>query len=198
MTPKALHSKASDLWITPPEVFVPLDREFAFVLDACAQDRQASRCPGFISLEQDALGPVPWTARLVGKPCRGRHAVWLNPPFSKTRPFVERARKECVEGGLTVVMFLTAALETDVWQDIILRTAQSVRVPDRRIPCIAGEDVYADIKGVRTLTVRKGERGKSAPKAIAIVVFDPFHHGPPALIPYHVMSPSEWAKSESL
>lgn len=32
----ALHSRASDEWWTPPEVFEPLNCEFDFTIDACA------------------------------------------------------------------------------------------------------------------------------------------------------------------
>lgn len=203
---KALHSSAktggSDLWITGPEVFKPLDREFEFVLDASAENAEASRCTWFISPELDALGPKSWRAQMLGVE-RGvwdkmpTLSVWLNPPFSKADAFIRRAWQECRGGNLRVVMFLTAALETAAWQQVIFKHAREVRAPDRRLSCIAGEDVYGDVKGVRTLTVPKGQRGPNAPKANAIVIFDPYYDGPPTFRPMHVMSPAEWAKEQS-
>lgn len=76
-----------DLWRTPPAIFVSLDAEFCFQLDAAAAPHNAL-CRKFITAEQNTL-ETPW-ADYLNVP----GYVWLNPPYSDITPFVKKAAAE--------------------------------------------------------------------------------------------------------
>jgi hypothetical protein len=75
---------------TPPCVFVPLDAEFRFTIDAAASEHN-KKCTRYCTLDGFWIGQVKATDQhgLV-KPWAGER-VWLNPPFSGLRPWVEKA-----------------------------------------------------------------------------------------------------------
>lgn len=105
---------------TPRSVFDPLNAEFEFTLDAAASAENAL-CEEFYSLDNSGLDN-PWYD----------HNVWVNPPYSDLRSWVEKAQREMaqqpddpafrvhVSGPGVVVMLLPAnRTEQAWWQDII-------------------------------------------------------------------------------
>jgi phage N-6-adenine-methyltransferase len=91
--------------ITPPEFFAPLQRRFAFTVDACALQRNA-KLPRYWSPEQDGLAQ-DWAGE----------RVWCNPPYSCIEPWVVKANESRAE---LVVMLLPAnRTEQGWWQDHI-------------------------------------------------------------------------------
>lgn len=95
---------------TPRTLFDPLNVEFEFTLDAAASEEN-TLCDHYYSIESDGL-TSPWYD----------HSVWLNPPYSDLRPWVEKARDEMAlaDGPRTVVMLLPAnRTEQGWWQDVI-------------------------------------------------------------------------------
>jgi phage N-6-adenine-methyltransferase len=178
----------SDLWVTNPVVFNPVNARFAFDLDVCASDGWAARVPNFITPEEDAF-KVDWLERVKGV---NRPVGWMNNPFSTTSRWVARAW-EMSERGLQIVVFGTAATDTKVWHKTVLRhAAEIIFLP--RVPCLAGEDIYyvpsKDVvkggvvvakAGKRTLSVRKGELGLAPPKGNALYVFTPGFRGRPSI-----------------
>src|SRR5215204_2789786 len=59
----------SDRYVTPPEDLNPLDNEFGFTLDACAEPTTA-KCPRFCTSAGDGL-KHSWAGE----------AAWLKPPY---------------------------------------------------------------------------------------------------------------------
>ena len=82
-TPKHL----KDEWRTNPEFFKVLNGEFGFVLDAAATIEN-SLCKRFYTKEDDSLS-IPWE---IGK--KQHFSVFLNPPFSQFRAFLEKCNLE--------------------------------------------------------------------------------------------------------
>ena len=77
---------ANDLWRTPPEVMLYLEKQERFIptIDACA-DEFNKKCDVFFSEENSFLDADP-------KSITGQK-IWCNPPYSKPLPFV----KQCFE-----------------------------------------------------------------------------------------------------
>ncbi|EHN8807397.1 phage N-6-adenine-methyltransferase [Enterobacter roggenkampii] len=107
-----------DLWRTPPAIFVSLDAEFCFQLDAAAAPHNAL-CRKFITAEQNTL-ETPW-ADYLSIP----GYVWLNPPYSDITPFVNKAAAESAN-QIGTVMLVPA--DTSVgWFKEAIQTASEVR-----------------------------------------------------------------------
>lgn len=107
-----------DLWRTPPAIFVSLDAEFCFQLDAAAAPHNAL-CRKFITAEQNTL-ETPW-ADYLNVP----GYVWLNPPYSDIMPFVKKAASESAN-QIGTVMLVPA--DTSVgWFKEAIQTASEVR-----------------------------------------------------------------------
>ncbi|ELH9086340.1 phage N-6-adenine-methyltransferase [Escherichia coli] len=109
-----------DLWQTPGYVFRALDKEFKFVADVAA-NRNNTMCNVFIPEEQDTL-ITPWNT--VAKP--GEY-VWMNPPFSNPRPFLEKAAREQQEEMIGCVMLLPADPSVG-WFEFGCNTANECRL----------------------------------------------------------------------
>jgi phage N-6-adenine-methyltransferase len=95
---------------TPRETFDLLNAEFEFTLDAAASVDNALT-DHFYDLDSDGLAS-PWYD----------HNVWVNPPYSDLRPWVEKASLEMSkpDGPGVVVMLLPAnRTEQGWWQDVI-------------------------------------------------------------------------------
>ncbi len=137
----------SDEWSTPQWLFDALDREFRFVLDACAS-HENHKCKHYFTIEDDAL-IQDW------HPFK---RVWMNPPYDsmsvrgRLTKWVEKAhneaRKQCV-----VVCLLPASTSTRWWHDHVLRG---------RVRYIKGRLKYSDGKG-------------QASFSSAIVIFSTWH-----------------------
>jgi|TARA_Y100000310_G_scaffold331033_1_gene403859 site-specific DNA-methyltransferase (adenine-specific) len=86
-------------WQTPDDVFVPLEAEFGFTLDAAASEDN-SKCADYIGEAEDGL-TTPW-----------RGIVWCNPPYG--RGLGAWARKAAAETfrGVTSVLLIPARTNT--------------------------------------------------------------------------------------
>lgn len=94
--------------ITPDKVFLPLETEFGFTLDAAANQRNA-KAAKFYDLFSSGLSQSWQDER-----------VWCNPPYSAIRPWVEKAWAEHHAGCPLIVMLLPAnRTEQGFWQDMI-------------------------------------------------------------------------------
>lgn len=107
-----------DLWRTPPAIFVSLDAEFCFQLDAAAAPHNAL-CQKFITAEQNTL-ETPW-ADYLSIP----GYVWLNPPYSDITPFVKKAAAES-NNQIGTVMLVPADISVG-WFKEAIQTASEVR-----------------------------------------------------------------------
>jgi len=81
----------SDKWMTPPEVYDPLHAEFAFNFDPCPIDWQPGHADG-LSIE--------WGT-----------STFVNPPYSATAKWIEKAAIEQAKGK-TIVMLINAVTDT--------------------------------------------------------------------------------------
>lgn len=102
---------------TPPCVFDPLNAEFAFTLDA-ASSHQNRKCERHCTLDGFFIGEQRVTADTgLSLPWVGDR-VWINPPFSELRPWVEKAWRD--DGAEVVCMLLpNNRQEQPYWQDLI-------------------------------------------------------------------------------
>jgi hypothetical protein len=100
---------------TPPCVYVPLDAEYRFTLDAAAS-RTNKKCPHYCTL----AGTYDERVGTEFDPRDGLHypwageRVWCNPPFSGLRPWVERAWDESPE--VACILLPNNRSEQPFWQ----------------------------------------------------------------------------------
>ena len=98
----------TDRWSTPENIFNPLNDEFNFDLDACAEEWN-KKCCRYLSPEDDAL-QLPWTG-----------TVWMNPPYGHDiEKWILKAFEESQKGA-TVVCLVPARTETSWWHDYCLK-----------------------------------------------------------------------------
>lgn len=126
LTPGVFSSR-SDEWFTPPALAQALADRYAggaFALDAaaCAASKKA---PRFYTEGEDAL-TRDWHADAGGG------SVWLNPPYSKVGPFLERAARTA-QSGTTVVCLVPARTDTAWFHDHVLPHATEVLLVRGRI-----------------------------------------------------------------
>ncbi len=107
MNKAVLFSKASDEWSTPQDLFDRLDVEFEFDVDAAASASN-HKCGVWFGGRIDALSLDSWGTVPL--------SVWLNPPYSRSREFVAKARAESLKGH-TVVCLLPARTDTRWWHE---------------------------------------------------------------------------------
>lgn len=99
-------------WETPPEVFDPLNAEFAFTLDPCATVATA-KCSKFFTEEQNGL-EQSWAGE----------RVFMNCPYGREiYAWTKKARHEA-ESGTLVVGLLPASSDLAWWHDDIVGLAE--------------------------------------------------------------------------
>ena len=88
----------SDKWMTPPEVYNPLNEEFNFNFDPCPITWE----------EGDADGlTIEWGS-----------STFCNPPYSKTAKWIQKASAERAKGKL-VVLLINACTDTKAFHQYI-------------------------------------------------------------------------------
>ena len=108
-----LQQPKSHEWETPIELFLQLDAEFGFDLDAAATVGNAL-CELFFTEEMDGLSQE-WS---------WADAVWCNPPYgTQIGRWVEKGSEEA-QNGVTVVMLIPARTETRYWHDYVMQAAE--------------------------------------------------------------------------
>jgi len=101
---KVHYSSKSNEWCTPKNVFLNLDEEFDFILDAAAS-KENTLCEQFFSKEDDAL-TKDWSEY---------GSVWCNPPYGRqVSKFIKKGFEESKKGA-TVVMLVPARVDTKWW-----------------------------------------------------------------------------------
>lgn len=112
-------------WETPDIVFDPLNDEFNFVLDACANVNN-SKCDLWLSEKTDAL-TVDWAKYLtnIGKP---DGYIWCSPPPSNMIQWAKKIREEAAK-GVNIVTLTAARVNTRWFKDLYLSDTDLVYVP---------------------------------------------------------------------
>jgi site-specific DNA-methyltransferase (adenine-specific) len=93
----------SDKWITPPEIYEPLNKEFKFNYDPC---------------------PITWKeGDKDGLNSSWGTSTFCNPPYSKTALWIKKAHSEWKKGK-TVVMLINAITDTKAFHEFIYNQAE--------------------------------------------------------------------------
>lgn len=106
MTP-GMTSSLTDEWATPGYVFEPLNLEFGFTLDVCA-DESNHKVYKFFSKKEDGL-KQDWT----------KDVCWMNPPYGRSIGKWIKKAVETARGGGIVVALLPARTDTRWWRDVM-------------------------------------------------------------------------------
>ena len=129
-----------DLWQTPKALFYTLDQEFDFDLDVCASEYN-HLLNEYFTEERSAL-TNHWNiySRLF--------SAFMNPPYSQTQLFVERASHQAKLHNITVVALVNANTDTK-WFAECVSTANEIRLISGRIGFIssAGGKPNGNTKG---------------------------------------------------
>jgi len=112
---KTLTSTGNDVWATPQKLFNEVSKMFDFDLDVAA-DLLNSKCENFFTKEQDGL-QQDWFESSKTK------CVWMNPPYSKVKHWINKAAAE-QKKGCTVVALLAFRPDTIAWFDHIWKSQE--------------------------------------------------------------------------
>ena len=93
----------TDKWMTPPEVYESLNKEFQFNFDPCPIDWKEGDVDGLT---------VEWGT-----------STFCNPPYSKVAKWIEKAHSEWKKGK-TVVMLINVITDTKAFHDYIYNKAE--------------------------------------------------------------------------
>lgn len=94
---------------TPDSVFLPLDDEFGFTLDAAASPENA-KCEKFYTADDDGISQ-PWEG-----------VVWCNPPYSEIGLWARKAQES--RATATSVLLLPASTDVAWFHDWVLPFAE--------------------------------------------------------------------------
>jgi hypothetical protein len=112
--------KTSDEWYTPRMIFDVLDIRFDLDPASCPRELSAVPADRIYTVEDDGLA-LPWFGR-----------VWLNPPFSKPTPWVDRF----IEHGHGIALLPMSG--TGKWVDAIWAKADGFAL-NRPIAFVGGD-----------------------------------------------------------
>ena len=144
MNPALLSSKKMD-WCTPKDFFAELNREFNFVLDAAATERN-KKCRMCFTPETDGLSQS-WD-------CGG--AIFCNPTYGmEIGKWVEKAYIEASKCKHPIVLLIPSRTDTQYFHKYIYRKAE-IRF----------------VKGRLRFTDEKGEAGDPAPFPSMLVIYN--------------------------
>jgi phage N-6-adenine-methyltransferase len=114
-----------DLWQTPRDLFDTLNEEFCFDVDLCASDKN-TLCDNWYTKEHSMLN--------IELNCF--EAAFINPPYSQTILFLDRAAQQAKKHNLTVVALVNANTDTKWFADAV-NSANEVRFITGRIGFIS-------------------------------------------------------------
>ena len=104
MLSRVVFSSQSDHWSTPALLYEALNREFLFTFDPCP-------------LRSDADGlAVNWPGR-----------VFINPPYSNIRAFIEKGLLELRKNADLLVYLVPSRTDTRWMHDLVLPRASEIR-----------------------------------------------------------------------
>ena len=109
---KALFTSNSDEWETPRELFASLNKRFKFTLDPCSTIEN-HLCNKYYTKEENGLC----------KSWKGE-TVFVNPPYSKIKQWVEKCYKEYETNGTTIVMLIPSRTDTRYFHEYIYHKSE--------------------------------------------------------------------------
>lgn len=93
-------------------IYIFLDEEFHFTLDACATEEN-HKCDRYFTKEQDGL-KQDW----------GGEVVFCNPPYSEIDKWVEKAYREGHKDNTLVCLLIPARTDTKYFHNFIYQRAE--------------------------------------------------------------------------
>ena len=120
--PVDIRTAKNDNVRTPKELYDELDAEFRFDHDPCPY---STKDWDGVSVS-DSCGGTMMTSVDNGLHTSWGQSSFVNPPFSKIKPWVQKALAECRKGK-TVVMLITARTNANYWHQYIFPFAKEIR-----------------------------------------------------------------------
>jgi site-specific DNA-methyltransferase (adenine-specific) len=111
-TQTTMFSNNTDMWATPQEFYDGLNKRYNFTLDPCAT-AQNTKCPKFFTEQDDGL-TQDWSG----------NTVYVNPPYSNVKAWVNKALIESRKPDTTVVMLVAARTDTKFFHDYCTKANQ--------------------------------------------------------------------------
>ena len=145
-----MFGKATDEWATPQDFFDRLNLEFQFDVDAAASETN-HKCPVWYGGLIDALALDSWATV--------PSSIWLNPPYSKCREFIVKAREESHKGH-TIVCLVPARTDTRWWHEWVYDAVENAYWPGVEVRFVKGR-------------LKFGEGKNSAPFPSVLIIFRP-------------------------
>ena len=118
-TYKAKMTSLSQEHETPDEIFIPLNNEFHFELDGCANENN-NKVERYYSKKDDCF-TKKWNV-----------TTWVNPEFYTVRKFVRKAYEDSIESNSTIVMIIMVKSNTNWWRDYVMN-AKEVRFINQKV-----------------------------------------------------------------
>jgi len=141
---RVMYSKDSDEWATPVELYDWLNQTFQFTLDPCATDEN-HKTSRYFTIAGNGLSQS-WA----------NERVFMNPPYSEVKLWMEKAYLSAQNGGASVVCLVAARTDTRWWQDWVLNKANEIQF-------LAGRVMFS----------RPGKGANAAPFPSAVVIYRP-------------------------
>lgn len=108
----AMFLSQSIYWNTPKDLFLKLNEEFNFDLDAAANEKNKT-CEIFLDEEINSL-TVDWHGK-----------VFCNPPYSRNlHLWLQKAHQEISKNATVIVMLLPARTDTKWFHDFVLNKCE--------------------------------------------------------------------------
>lgn len=112
---------SSNHWATPPGVIAALQAEFGqFDLDPCCR-AETAKAPTFYTEADDGLSK-PWFG-----------SVFLNPPYSKPAPWLEKAIQETSSGSARLVVALLPVRTDTRWFHSLVKDQAQIKFIQGRV-----------------------------------------------------------------
>lgn len=168
---------SNDEWETPQWLFDKLDDYFCFDLDACAS-KDNHKCEDYYTKENSILDVNPFELELldIGTP----RVIWMNPPYSNPKPFVDWAI-EARKAGHQVVLLLKCDPSTKVFTKLYFAVEEPLRTTGEEEIIKWFDEAFLDsweldyYRGINLFNKRihfelKGEKQGSCPFPSMLVV----------------------------
>lgn len=110
-----------DGWITPDYIYKPLEDQYEFGFDCCADESNFK---------------APYSKDFLKEECLDGYICWMNPPFSLAWKMFEHFFKVVIKG---VAIYRCDNFEIGIWQKVIFPKCSWVFIPNRRV-CYDGLD----------------------------------------------------------
>lgn len=113
-----LSANDKDSWATPDWLYLALNQEFNFHLDACASESNAKHLV-FINQQRNALAMDNWKDAFLGCKELKSCTAWINPPYSRGMidAFIKKAYEQCVNHKINSVLLVPATPDAGWWPD---------------------------------------------------------------------------------